>query len=946
MDYASETGFAYTDWKQINDPKLKIYFFQDQSEGEQITDNLLATRFIERIKAEAFEKEQNPKLNPVSDSFAKEPSLGEVILTVYKLEDSGFYSGNEKIKTTDGDEFTLSLWVADNFNRYISYNSLIKNLQKIPAPDRKSVRYAYPFNGTISGQEKEVLNARVLDYKKFNGVIFVVPNSEVVAFENSVLKFSENEAKKKKWLTALEENIKTENYKELQKYPNIALSLAGVDARLALFEKLSKQKLTTSNSILNAFFGDNVDKEILYVSLLLSIVDDQSKDQNNKLFNRFVTSEFEYIYKQVDDKQTRVKLYKTIGKLAALSDQQNVKNTFVNLINDTKFNEHYSSLLASILMGIDDYNVNETRVNLLTLLNDNPQNVAPLRRLYNRLEGEDQEYFNYYLSKWAKNYYYDNYQSLQNALDRRFQAGNISLGIDCSKIGIQYFKDKHIALNYIKAFGECSSKVAPNCNYLQIKIPNVDADTNYYFSYGTNRLRAECNNNKFIGIVHYTSGKPFSDFVALYFNESYEYANIKEGEVRIVPLFWAENFAKKHKEKLRGQELVIALETAGVLLTPFTGGQSMTAIKAISIVTGVSAIAVEMYENELLAIDGGEKFVEGVRLVNAVVAGGLLIKSVGNTAAFSFNYEKISSFIAAASLEDIHNLRNSFIHFLGSIKSGVITLTDEAILQMKALLYEMDLKASFRQIASQAAVKIKNDTKAFVVAANIEYEIASLRYLDALNNRNLLLSPSVEITSSVAGYNKVGILEDIYIQEKNNVKRTNVGIYTKEGKVVFAFDELAEVEGERAKLWTSIDEADGIFNGNFATYYDINVTYQTNRVRAGVSIYNRSEDLLEFHLNIPKELQQQGIGNEIFKRAIEDYSPSKIKGWWKKKDIYSDGESINLTIFKQKIKEGFSERDAVFSTPTGKILKSNGFDGEIKVIKNEIDEVIIHFSKK
>ncbi|MFJ1428372.1 hypothetical protein ACILD6_07185 [Capnocytophaga canimorsus] len=34
MDYAQETTFAYSDWKQINDPKLKIYAFQGQSQGE------------------------------------------------------------------------------------------------------------------------------------------------------------------------------------------------------------------------------------------------------------------------------------------------------------------------------------------------------------------------------------------------------------------------------------------------------------------------------------------------------------------------------------------------------------------------------------------------------------------------------------------------------------------------------------------------------------------------------------------------------------------------------------------------------------------------------------------------------------------------------------------------------------------------------------------------
>lgn len=143
-----------------------------------------------------------------------------------------------------------------------------------------------------------------------------------------------------------------------------------------------------------------------------------------------------------------------------------------------------------------------------------------------------------------------------------------------------------------------------------------------------------------------------------------------------------------------------------------------------------------------------------------------------------------------------------------------------------------------------------------------------------------------------------------------------------------------------------IDEFDGIFNGKIAKYYDVNVIYKSERVRVGVAIFDNKEDILEFHLNIPKELQQQGIGNEIFKRAIEDYSPSKIKGWWKKQDIYSNGESINLTIFKQKIKEGFSEKEAALLTPTGKIIKSNEFEGAIQIIKNENDEVIIYFNKK
>lgn len=146
------------------------------------------------------------------------------------------------------------------------------------------------------------------------------------------------------------------------------------------------------------------------------------------------------------------------------------------------------------------------------------------------------------------------------------------------------------------------------------------------------------------------------------------------------------------------------------------------------------------------------------------------------------------------------------------------------------------------------------------------------------------------------------------------------------------------------KLWTKIDEIDGLFNGRQATYYDINVTYQANRPRAGVAFVENN--ILEFHLNIPEQLQGQGIGSEIFKKAISDYAPSKVKGWWKTNDIYSGGESINLTIFKQKINEGLTPIEAAFETPTGKILKANGFDGNVEIIKNTLDEVVVYFNSK
>ncbi len=38
--------------------------------------------------------------------------------------------------------------------------------------------------------------------------------------------------------------------------------------------------------------------------------------------------------------------------------------------------------------------------------------------------------------------------------------------------------------------------------------------------------------------------------------------------------------------------------------------------------------------------------------------------------------------------------------------------------------------------------------------------------------------------------------------------------------------------------------------------------------------------------------------------------------------------------------------DAAFETPTGKILKDNGFNGVPEIIKNTPEEVIIHFNLK
>ena len=90
----------------------------------------------------------------------------------------------------------------------------------------------------------------------------------------------------------------------------------------------------------------------------------------------------------------------------------------------------------------------------------------------------------------------------------------------------------------------------------------------------------------------------------------------------------------------------------------------------------------------------------------------------------------------------------------------------------------------------------------------MEYEIASLRYLDALNSQKLLLTPSTIIVDNTLGYKKIGALEDIYITVNNNVRKANVGLYVKGEKAVISLEK---------NLKSEIDEIDTFFNTSLST---------------------------------------------------------------------------------------------------------------------------------
>ena len=90
----------------------------------------------------------------------------------------------------------------------------------------------------------------------------------------------------------------------------------------------------------------------------------------------------------------------------------------------------------------------------------------------------------------------------------------------------------------------------------------------------------------------------------------------------------------------------------------------------------------------------------------------------------------------------------------------------------------------------------------------MEYEIASLRYLDALNSQRLLLTPSTIIVDNTLGYKKIGALEDVYITVNNNVRKANVGLYVKGEKTVISLEK---------NLKSEIDEIDTFFNTSLST---------------------------------------------------------------------------------------------------------------------------------
>lgn len=92
-----------------------------------------------------------------------------------------------------------------------------------------------------------------------------------------------------------------------------------------------------------------------------------------------------------------------------------------------------------------------------------------------------------------------------------------------------------------------------------------------------------------------------------------------------------------------------------------------------------------------------------------------------------------------------------------------------------------------------------------------------------------------------------------------------------------------------------------------------------------VGFYEAGLDgVVSMELNLPKNLQAQGYGTEMFKAAVED--SHTIKALWVEGDIYESGISDNLMEFRNNINSGMSSTESAWNTWTGRQAKANGFN--------------------
>jgi hypothetical protein len=133
------------------------------------------------------------------------------------------------------------------------------------------------------------------------------------------------------------------------------------------------------------------------------------------------------------------------------------------------------------------------------------------------------------------------------------------------------------------------------------------------------------------------------------------------------------------------------------------------------------------------------------------------------------------------------------------------------------------------------------------------------------------------------------------------------------------------------------------------------VSYQiTNEAKEDIGTAEGSGNKNGVFVSIVKiynpKFQKAGLGFISFKKVFDEINAnhpiSIIKASWHKGGEFKDfekGMSTNLLIFKNNLNI-MSEKESVFSTPTGKWVRKIGFS-KYGIVTNSDEEVVINFTK-
>ena len=139
MDYNEGQDFFYRDWKQINDPKVKLYAFQKQSEGEYKAWKFLIGTTVEQISG--YENKEKSFISPTSSvitlpakardfSFVKGTLVGFTIaderwIALFSKNDSIFKGYYKDAQQDKNENFEI---VGKNYFTYKQNKNLIQEI--------------------------------------------------------------------------------------------------------------------------------------------------------------------------------------------------------------------------------------------------------------------------------------------------------------------------------------------------------------------------------------------------------------------------------------------------------------------------------------------------------------------------------------------------------------------------------------------------------------------------------------------------------------------------------------------------------------------------------------------------------------------------------------------------------------------------------------------------